>query len=455
MRNDAFASLGDTNLADGKVAGSAPTFHVNTVTDYSSGPIARKVQGRFVVPCYIAPSCGLTGKFMLTPGLYGTPTRTPIAQRATFICLIPKVAYRKHQQLRASLYGHGLFGSATEVDASNVEAMAQHHGVLECATDWYGMSKDDIPNALLDLADLSNVSTLVDRVEQGELDFLFLARLMIHRNGFCSDKAFRRTNGGCVINRRTAYYDGNSQGGIYGGTVCAVIPDATRCVLGVPGMAYSVLLPRSSDFVATAPLLKTPTNPTKGFSYSSVFDTTYPDQSQRLLTLDLIQQLWDRSDPDGYAARMTTRPLPDTPRHHALLQMAWGDHQVTNVEAEAEARTIGARLVGPALLAARKGPWRDPFWGLRVLRHVPYDGSALAVFDIGPVRTRKGVVYGTSAPPLADVPNRSGVDPHGAPRASACGQQQKSAFLRPNGRVSEPCGGPPYFAFDWNGKSGY
>ena len=42
-----------------------------------------------------------------------------------------------------------------------------------------------------------------------------------------------------------------------------------------------------------------------------MFDSAYPDQSQRLLVLDLAQTLWDRSDPNGYASHMTGG-LPDT-----------------------------------------------------------------------------------------------------------------------------------------------
>jgi hypothetical protein len=134
------------------------------------------------------------------------------------------------------------------------------------------------------------------------------------------------------------------------------------------------------------------------------------------------------------------------------MQMAWGDHQVSNIEAETEARTIGARLVTPALVNKRQGPWRDPFWGLAPVPNRQYDGSALVVFDIGPVRTVAGQTLGTNPPPLADRPNRSGVDPHEAPRNAPCGQDQKSDFLMPSGVVTQPCGGPPYFAFDWDGS---
>src|SRR5205807_4070842 len=224
------------------------------------------------------------------------------------------------------------------------------------------------------------------------------------------------------IDTRQAFYDGNSQGGIFGGTVCAVSVDVNRCVLGVSGMDYSILLPRSSDYVAERPLSAfdptqfRPSDPTGQLGYSNLFDTSYPDQSQRILIFDLIQTLWDRSDPDGYASHMTGG-LPDTPRHNVLLQIAYGDHQVANITAEDEARTIGAHGLYPPLVAARFGPYQDVFWRIPPITGFPYDGSAITLFDTGPVRTvSPGTPNGTDPAPAADVPNRSGDDPHEAPR---------------------------------------
>ena len=51
-----------------------------------------------------------------------------------------------------------------------------------------------------------------------------------------------------MIDTSAVFYDGNSQGGIFGGTVMSIAQDITRGVLGVPGMNYSLLLTRSSDF---------------------------------------------------------------------------------------------------------------------------------------------------------------------------------------------------------------
>lgn len=227
-------------------------------------------------------------------------------------------------------------------------------------------------------------------------------------------------------------------------------------------------------FVATQPvsafnpLAFDPSNPTAQVGYSNLLDLSYPDQSQRMLLFDLIQTLWDRSDPDGYATHMTAAArgglLENTPDHHALLQMAWGDHQVADITAEDEARTIGAGSPDPPLLSSRLSGTDDPggafsydpsspFWDIPQITSFPYDGSAIVMFDGGPVGATS---YGTDPPPPSDVPNRSGNDPHEAPRRACAAQQQKSNFLSVGGLVTEPPqpDGPapaPYFSGGWQG----
>src|SRR5207247_4070268 len=117
---------------------------------------------------------------------------------------------------RASIYGHGLLGSNTEVSSGNVEDMANEHNFVFCATKWIGMSNEDVPNALGILQDLSNFPTLTDRLQQSMLDQLYLARLMIHASGFVADTAFQDGSGTPVIDPSDVFFDGNSQGGIFG-----------------------------------------------------------------------------------------------------------------------------------------------------------------------------------------------------------------------------------------------
>ena len=491
MRNDAFAQLGETpqQLAQGKVVGNAPSYTVDSVTNFAptdNQHVARRITGHFTVPCYIFPTCDpptkcdqvtqgtvndcpTPGQFALDPtNPDAVPTQTPgQTYQADFICNVGRTAFAGHKLLRPVEYGHGLFGGADEVNSGPQVTMADKHGMMYCATDWTGMASADVPNAVVALHDLSRFPLLTDRVQQGELNFLYLARLMVHPKGFSANPAFQFSDGRPFIDRTQAYYDGNSQGGIYGGTVCAISVDVRRCVLGVPGMDYSILLPRSSDYVADKPLADydptafDPGDPTGQIGYSDLFDTSYPDQAQRMLILDLLQTLWDRSDPNGYATHMTGG-LPNTPSHAVLLQVAYGDHQVANITAEDEARTIGAVGLRPPLVSARLGDYKDPFWGIAPYNGGRWTGSAIVLFDSGPAKYVRavpdadggGTHAGTDPPPTSDVPNRSGEDPHEAPRRAACGQQQKSTFLNVGGYLSTPCGGAPYFSWGWDGTTG-
>jgi hypothetical protein len=278
------------------------------------------------------------------------------------------------------------------------------------------MSDEDIPNAIGVLQDLSKFPSIPDRLQQGYLDALFLARLEIHPSGFSANPAFQ-VNGVPVIDTKPgrAYYDGNSQGGIEGGALTAVAPDFDRAVLGVPGMNYSTLLQRSVDF---AP-------------FRGLLEGAYTKPLDRALIYSLLTNLWDRGESNGYAEHMTSRPLPGTPKHEVLLHVALGDHQVAPVTADVMARTIGARAWKK--LDPGRSTDKVPFYGIPALTTFPYNGSALIVFDSGP---------STPVPPTRNVPPSQGTDPHEFPRRTAEARAMKDQFLRVGGRLqTAPCGG--------------
>src|SRR5262245_12695878 len=333
IRDDAFRSLGDRNLRDLKVQGNSPTFTVDSVTDFTPAEndlVARRVEGRVTVPCYLTQRCGPGGRFALDRR--GLPRRMGTVD-AQYYCNIPRTVLDPGVAARPALYGHGLLGNpATEIDAGNVRAMGNEHQFIFCATAWAGFAAADVPQVVKVLGDLSQFNTLADGMQQGYLNMLYLGRAMIHSQGFAANPAFQK-NGQSLIDTRRLYYDGNSQGGIMGGGLTAVAPDFDRAVLGVPGMNYSTLLQRSVDFD----------------SYATVIYPNYPKQLDRQLFLGLVQLLWDRGEADGYAQHMTKHPLPNTPKHQVLLQVAFGDHQVADLTALNLARTIGARLRVPAL----------------------------------------------------------------------------------------------------------
>ena len=444
LRDDSFGQLGDTTMDDRRIQGGAPPFTVTgSSTDATDG--VRTVTGTFTVPCYIStPRCAPGGEFLYGPTDLGhtTPLQLPgNVTEATFTCKIPRRVYDSKvlEKVRPSLYGHGLLGGQGEVGQGQVKDMIREHGFMYCATDWEGFATKDVGTVVAALGDMDRFPAVIDHTQQGELNFLHLARLMIHPNGLSSRPEFQVDKGAGLktfIDTTRAYYDGNSQGGIYGGTVMAVAPDVDTGVLGVPGSNYSILLPRSVDFAL----------------YSVPLYTAYPSEYERQLLFSVIQILWDRADPNGYVNQL--RPgneLPDTPPHTVMFQPAFGDHQVANVSAEVAARTIGA-AVDPQSLEPGRSPDKTAQWGVPRIDAYPYRGSALVYFDTGAFSAANQ--RGTPAPPTGNVPPRAGQDPHEAARRAACGRVLKSDFLRPDSFVGSPCLGAPYFAFDYHGADG-
>jgi hypothetical protein len=416
MRDATFKALGDTTLADGKVDGAAPAFTLQTRplegddAQYA-GRFAQVLEGTVSVPCYLTKGCAPGSQFVL--GADGLPRQQGTYQ-ARFTCVVPATATPDHPA-RLVLYGHGLLGKETEVLTNpDMPPMATEGNMVFCATPWIGMSAEDIPNAIGVLSDFSHMPTIADRLQQGFLDALVLGRLMAHPNGLASS-ALLQSGGRPIVQTGQIAYDGNSQGGIAGGALAALAPDFTHAVLGVPGINYSVLLPRSSDFAV----------------YSQVMYPNYKDELERPLVLDLAQLLWDRGEGDGYAQHMTTDPLPGTPKHTILLDVAFGDHQVTPYQADVEARTIGASIHAPILPAGRS-PQRKPSWGIPAIASFPFGGSAIVYWDGGPAKV--------SVPPLANTPNSGLQDPHEHVRRTPAARAQKAAFLNPGGALTDVCG---------------
>jgi hypothetical protein len=276
------------------------------------------------------------------------------------------------------------------------------------------MSTPDVPNVLTLLQDLSRFPTLADRAQQGFVNFMYVGRWMLKHDWAEVD-----------VDQSRLFYDGNSQGGIMGGALTALAPDFERGVLGVPGMNYSTLLRRSVDFDMYAH------GEIEGVDTPAGLYDSYPNELERPLLLSLIQLLWDRGEANGYAHHMTGDPLPGTPPHEVLLHVAFGDHQVANVSAEVEARTLGASVRWPALAPGRHTDV-DPYFGIPRIEAYPFGGSALVVWDTG-----------IPAPPITNTPPREGRDPHGAPRASPAARRQKSEFLRVGGGLIDVCDGAP------------
>jgi hypothetical protein len=450
MRDDAFGRiLHDTDLANGTVEGAAPTFIVDsteartdTWTDWDGvehQQALRRVRGRLTVPNYLdriqqtenhvkpmeAPyDIPAPGSRLLDLDLDGLPDQNPVESTVNvpFVCDVPLDGPRFPM-----LYGHGLLGDRNQI--GDLKSPRRYGPFMGCAADWWGMATGDVPTVAAILADISSFPSLPDRAQQGFLNFLFLGRALVHPGGFSSDAAFQQ--GGKTLIAGTGpygksqlHYDGNSQGGIMGGSLVAVSPDIQRGILGVTGMNYSTLLQRSVDWDHP---YEPPPDGDGIPAYATPFYNAYRDPMERQLAFNLLQMLWDRGEANGYAAHMTSDPLNNTPSHEVMLQLAYSDHQVANASAEVEARTIGAPTL-QGLPAGRH--WALHPFGAQA--SYPYRGSALIYWDSG-----------NATPPNGNIPPSNGSDPHGYPRDEPAAGWQEAQFLM-TGWMVDVCGGGPY-----------
>ena len=405
MREQAYASL----------AGAAPAFEV---TEQSEAAGVRTIEGTVAVPNFLSGE-GAPGSTLLLDAR-GVPQRNDVQSTypARFRCVVPTGGVGPVPTI---VYGHGLLGSRAEVDALTFAAGA---GVAAaCATDWIGMSTEDIGNLAAILADLSKFNQQADRLLQGHLNMQFLGRVINAADGFSADAAFQRADGTPILAAGETVFVGNSQGGILGGATSAISTEWSRAVLGVPGSNYSLLLPRSSDWP----------------QFQAIVDSAYADPVDRMLALQLIQLLWDRGENNGYAQHLTTDPYDGIEAKAVLMIEAFGDHQVANVATDVLARTIGAAVYQPSLGAGRSADL-TPQWGLPAMdvagSSAPnsVSGGYLVVWD-----------YGTPAPPTVNLPPTEpeyGNDPHGAGSSESRVLQQALDFLL-DGRFDDVCAGGP------------
>jgi hypothetical protein len=430
VRDQAFA-LGTpaftvTNVDDGGGAG----FNAN---------IQRRVRGTFQAPLFMTADAPAS-RLNLVGGM---PAQNGFAT-VPFVVDIPHVAVNvggTPQPGRPTLWGHGLLGNRFQLGA--LSGVANLYDFVVGAVDMQGMSDADVVPAIVPLInDLSLFHFIPERLHQGFLNHLLLGRLLVDPvHGFDSDPAFQQGGVG-LIDTTEVYYSGGSQGGIFGVAIMSIAEDFHRGFVAVPGANYSTLLSRSIDF-----------NP-----FYALLNLSYPDKLDQQLLLGLMQQLWDRAEPQGYMNHLVAGDLSDPPVPHAILaHMATCDSQVSNVATEIMVRSLGIPQLRPVHRSFFDIPEAD----------APVDGSAFVEIDPQkcgsrcnvPGQDNPGASCTTDAdcpgagdpptrtrcdsgvPPLTNMPPPFENDAHGS-TGSAAAIAQVDAFLRPNGTVQQFCVGP-------------
>ncbi len=391
MRDDALAKVGMLG----------PDYKITNVENFTVDQnmrVAKRIHGTMTVPLYLdQPGPGAHLNF----GPDGQPMQNGTAD-FEFVVHVPHAA-EQGKKLALLQNGHGLLGTKFEGQNGFLAELGNRHDYLPFSVDFVGMAEDDeafIRDGIV--GDIGNFKRSVDRQHQGMINSLLAMRMMSGR--FVTEPEVQY-NGASAIDPTLRFYRGDSQGGIFGVSYMALSTDVTRGLLGEPGMPYSLLLNRSVDFAPFFLLLK----------------GAYQTSRNMQVVLGLLQMLWDRTEPCGYAPYLHGNPLPGTPDHEVLLHVAIGDYQVTPLGAHMIARSIGAKNLKPV---------NRSIFGIEEADG-PFSGPGMVEFSFGLPESPK-----TNTPP----PGPEGDDPHDKVRVLDAAYSQTNDWLR-TGMVVPYCSG--------------
>jgi pimeloyl-ACP methyl ester carboxylesterase len=383
-----------------------PGFEIDTVeisendcTDPGE-TIHKTIEGRVFVPRYT--DLDTSGAIFVRGD-----DQLPVYQEDTdpnFILRIPCSVYADPSAATMILqYGHGLLGDRGEARTSWLSEYANREGFIVFAMDWTGMSTvDATPIALMIASDISGFRMVPERSQQGLIEFVYGLRMM---QSTIVDHEELAYDGTAILDSLPIGYLGNSQGGILGAAYVALSPDLERGVVGVPGMPYSLLMNRSTNFEP----------------FMLLFKSKFTDARDITLILGIMQTLWDPGEPSGFAHALNQTPLPGNVAKAVLIQAGRGDAQVS---------TLGAHIMARAFGAAGVTPMARPIWGVE--EQAPgFRGSAIVEIDFTDVDPE----------PIESVPPNEATNTHECPRRYLPAQEQARDFML-DAVVNHYCDGP-------------
>jgi len=362
------------------------------------------------------------------------------------------------------LFGHGLFGNGAFSVGSLVRELAPYVDELRdrglvpsdvrldyavAGTQWSGLSSVDIKplpsgidfsnlspadlRALLEFSssfvgqlfvDLDTVGALPDRLRQGQLATLVLAR-HLELGSFNALPAFQAPAGTAipegqgVLQSGEVRYFGASLGGIMGLMFTALYPQVVAANVDVPAINFGFLVQRAKPFK----------------SFQAVLEVIDPDPMVQLIGVAMIHELWVKGEPAGYAHHITGNtlaPLPGTSPKDVLMTVARYDQQVSHLGAQIAAATLGLRNLPGSVLTDLPGV-PDVSGSMRS-GHIVYDTGAY----------QAGTATGGFIPPPVNRPagdDDNRCDPHGLRFTIPASLGQLLRFLQPGGVIENFCHG--------------
>lgn len=468
----------------------ASLFTVTSVTQLSDCALPtdlawREIKGTFRVPNFLTrdeaavpppeadPVATPDVVGVIAHGDDGTPLVTGIVDAPFGIALPCSTRTAARPGL---VLGHGLFGSGTdfprdlldgiqdflpELVASGVIPEGTTLDLVAAGTHWSGLSTlevpplpDSIPDSLEEILadpvllgqlvrlidsfigqifiDFDKFQALPDRLRQGQLHALVLAR-MLHTGVFNQHACFQHPvplpadcltappgapSLGVLAAGEPTYYFGASLGGIMGLMFAGLSPDVERVAVNVPAINFSFLLQRSFAFA-----------PFSGFL--NVFE---PDPLRQALGLQVLHEIWARGESAAYANHITgtpLAPLPGTNAKHVLLTPGRYDSVVHPLGAQIAAATMGVANIDGSI---------ETNLPLVLDASSPQDSGHM-LYDTGSYVLGEDDAF---IPPLANEPpadDGGSCNPHGRAAVIPAALLQLISFLTPDGVVENFCHG--------------
>jgi hypothetical protein len=315
--------------------------------------------------------------------------------------IIPRSVVDDDVPARMMQFGHGFFGTKSEIVSQYVGRFANETSSVIVAIDWIGMSEEDLLFVAGDLqSDIGATYRFADRVHQAVANQIALAWAM--KRQFADLPELQRPGGGTYVDPDRMYFYGISMGHILGGVYVALAPDIDRAMLQVGGGAFSAIMFRSRNFG----------------QFLDVLTVGLPDPLEQQKFAALSQTSLDVIDPVIYAQWLRAYDGVD---REVLMHVALGDTSVPSIATHVHARAAEIPLLTPT---------PRELAGFEVAGYPAPSG--LVEFDMGIPAPLPEV---SAQAPSVDT----GV--HTGQRELAAAIAQIDLFLRPGGAIEQTCDG--------------
>ena len=321
------------------------------------------------------------------------------------------------QPMPGIVLGHGLFGSGPDFVYQLADAEGfDEFNYVAAGTHWSGLSEPEVspPTFLLGIfGNFDQFGALPDRLRQGQLATLVLARMLAH-GAFNLHPAFQSPEGEGVLDvSAPPRFFGASLGGIMGLMFAALSPDVPKLAIDVGAINFSLLLQRATPFLP----------------FQTFLDTVNPDPLAQALALGVLHEVWVKGESAGYATHITSDPLPGTPTKQIYMAVALHDQAVANLGSQVAGATLGLPVLEGSVRTNLPGMEDAP----------GPQGSALVVYDTG-AYDPTDPAYEPFLPPLANLQAPDDAcDPHGRQAFIPAAIEQLLTFLADGGQVENFC----------------